>query len=206
MPGPRWASPGDQLPVRARCHSHLLPALRGHFPLLLSTQALQEQPLLPCGGEHLSAPPVTWSPVPLAWGWLWVLLLEHPAKLSPSPCAGEEAGERFRRHPGHPRLLCCRCCPGPGDPQAPCPQRAEGASRVGRALSGCRAVPTTAGIPLCWPCPSHFWLQPCRGAGCSPANEKGLSTADPTAKINNLVQAWAMQITLEQEPQAQLCA
>lgn len=186
MLGSRWASPGHQLPVRARCHPHLLPALRGHLPLLLCTQTLPEQPLLPCGGEHLSATPVTWH----LSHWCRdgsgcctprVLLEQHPplpawAKLSPS--AGAEAGERLCCHPGHPGLLRCRCCPGPGDPQAPRPQRAEGASRVGTALSGCGSVPTTVAIPLCCHCPSHPWLQPCRHACCTPANEKGLNTAD----------------------------
>lgn len=52
VPEPRRAAPGDQLPLRARCHPPVLPALRGHLPLLHSAQALQEQPLLSHRGKQ----------------------------------------------------------------------------------------------------------------------------------------------------------
>lgn len=67
VPEPRRAAPGDQLPLRARCHPPVLPALRGHLPLLHSVQALQEQPLLSHRGKW---PPATrlGLALPCFWG------------------------------------------------------------------------------------------------------------------------------------------
>lgn len=67
VPEPRRAAPGDQLPLRARCHPPVLPALRGHLPLLYGIQTLQEQPLLSHRGKWPPAARLGLA-LPCFWG------------------------------------------------------------------------------------------------------------------------------------------
>lgn len=172
VPEPRRAAPGDQLPLRARCHPPVLPALRGHLPLLHGAQALQEQPLLshrgkqPCRvfGVH-GWFPTLW----LFWGWSPA----SPGKSLPvCGTAASEAGERLLHHPGHPHLLCHRRGPWSGDPQTPCSQRAEGDWWVGNWQCSPRGARRAGAVGPAWPfghtaLPRHRWVgEDTRAGGC----------------------------------------